>query len=84
MLSKLFKYVESEKMLTWSVISWGLSFLCNKEMSKNPENWWKFMKIVNIDREILHNFWTLEEFQRNFQEDFRKTSGTNLSAVIGT
>ena len=42
------------------------------------------MKIANIDREILHNFWTLEEFQRNFQEDFRKTSGTNLSAVIGT
>ena len=27
-------------------------------MSKNPKNWWKSMKIANIDREILHNFWT--------------------------
>ena len=27
-------------------------------MSKNPENWWKSMEIVNIAREILHNFWT--------------------------
>ena len=26
-------------------------------MSKNPENRWKLMKIANIDREILHNFW---------------------------
>ena len=27
-------------------------------MSKNLKNWWKLMKIANIDREILHNFWT--------------------------
>ena len=27
-------------------------------MSKNPENHWKSMKIANIDREILPNFWT--------------------------
>ena len=27
-------------------------------MSKNPENWWNSMKTANIDREILHNFWT--------------------------
>ena len=27
-------------------------------MSKNPKNWGKLMKIANIDREILHNFWT--------------------------
>ena len=27
-------------------------------MSKNPENWWKSIKIANIDREILDNFWT--------------------------
>ena len=26
-------------------------------MSKNPKSWWKSMKITNIDREILHNFW---------------------------
>ena len=27
-------------------------------MSKNPKNWWRLMKIANIDREILHIFWT--------------------------
>ena len=27
-------------------------------MSKNPKNRWKSMKIANIDREILHIFWT--------------------------
>ena len=27
-------------------------------MSKNPKNWWKLMKIANIDRELLHIFWT--------------------------
>ena len=27
-------------------------------MSKNPENRWKLMKKANIDRVILHNFWT--------------------------
>ena len=27
-------------------------------MSETPENWWKSMKIANIDREIFHNFWT--------------------------
>ena len=27
-------------------------------MSRNTENWLKFMKIANIDKEVLHNFWT--------------------------
>ena len=27
-------------------------------MSKNPKNWWKSMKIGNIARENLQNFWT--------------------------
>ena len=27
-------------------------------MLKNPKNWWKLMKIDNIDREFLHVFWT--------------------------
>ena len=26
-------------------------------MWKNPKNWWKLMKIVNIDREKLHILW---------------------------
>ena len=37
---------------------WHHLFVCNKEMAKNPENRWKSMIIANIDREILHNFWT--------------------------
>ena len=28
------------------------------ETSENPKNWEKSMKIANIDRENLHNFWT--------------------------
>ena len=40
------KYVEIEIMLTSSVTSWRLSFLCNKDMSKNPKNWWKLLKIA--------------------------------------
>ena len=27
-------------------------------MLKNPKNWWIWMKIANIDREIVHIFWT--------------------------
>ena len=27
-------------------------------MSKNPKNRWKLMKLANIEREILHVFWT--------------------------
>ena len=27
-------------------------------MWKNPKNWWKLMKIANIDKEILHIVWT--------------------------
>ena len=46
-----------KKMLTLTVISWRHKFLCYKEMSKNPKNWWKSMKIANIDRQTLHNFW---------------------------
>ena len=47
---KLFSHVESGKMPTSSVI-------CNKKMSNNPKNWWKSMKVGNIDRESLHIFW---------------------------
>ena len=36
-------------------------FLCNKEMPKNPKNWWKPMKIVNIAGKNLHIFWTTWE-----------------------
>ena len=28
-------------------------------MSKNPKNWGKLMKTANIDRELLHIFWTV-------------------------
>ena len=52
------KYVESEKILTSSAISWRHQFLCNKVMSKNRKNWGKLMKIANIDRDFLHIFWT--------------------------
>ena len=47
---KPFSHVESRKMPTSSVI-------CNKKMSNNPKNWWKSMKVGNIDRESLHIFW---------------------------
>ena len=30
-------------------------------MWKNPEYWWKSVKIAKIDREILRNFWTTWE-----------------------
>ena len=30
---------------------------CNKEMPKNPKNWWKSMKIANINSKDLHIFW---------------------------
>ena len=50
------KYVEIEIMLTSSVTSWRLYFLCNKDMSKNPKNWWKLLKIANIGRESLNIF----------------------------
>ena len=35
-------------------------------MSKNPENWWKSVKIANIDKESLHNFWTTWEISMKF------------------
>ena len=35
-------------------------------MSKNPKTWWKLMTIANIDREILHNFWTTWEILIKF------------------
>ena len=44
-------------MLTSSVISCRHYFLCTKEISKNPRNRWKLMKIASIDREILQIFW---------------------------
>ena len=37
-------------------------------MTKNLENWWKSMKIANIDREILHNFWTTWRISIKFSE----------------
>ena len=40
---------------TTLIICWPDCFLCNKEMSKNPP---KMMKIINIDEENLHIFWT--------------------------
>ena len=35
-------------------------------MSKNLRNWWKSMIIANIDREILHNFWTTSGISMKF------------------
>ena len=35
---------------------------------KNLENWWKSMKIANIDRESLHNFWTTRKNAIKFLE----------------
>ena len=35
-------------------------------MSKNPKNWWKLMKIANVDREIFDNFWTTWGISMNF------------------
>ena len=42
--------------------------LWNKEISKNPKNRWKLMKIGNIDRENLHMFWTTREISMKFSE----------------
>ena len=55
-------------MLAPSVISLHSYFLCNKVMSKNPKNWWKLMKIANIDREFLHIFWTTWGNSMKFSE----------------
>ena len=35
-------------------------------MWKNPKNWWKLMKIANIDRETIHIFWTTLEISIKF------------------
>ena len=35
-------------------------------MSKYPKNGWKLMKIANIDRESLHNFWTTQGISMKF------------------
>ena len=51
-------------------ISWCNYFLCNKEMSKNSEKWWKSMKIANFDREILHNFITYDNIKSNKKPAF--------------
>ena len=37
-------------------------------MSKNPENRLNSMKIANIDREILHNFWPIWGISMKFSE----------------
>ena len=44
-------------------------------MSKNPENWWKSMKIANIDTESPHNFWTTWRISMKF-------SGKNALMII--
>ena len=36
-------------------------------MIKNSKNWWKFKKMANTDREILHVFWT--PFNAIFKKD---------------
>ena len=52
--------MESEKMLILFV---------TKEISKNPKNWWKSMKIVNILAEkVSISSKRLEGFKWNFQE----------------
>ena len=56
-------------------------------MSKNPKNWWKLMKIANIDREILHIFWTTWGIPMKFSGkmwlmiiiEVTKNQGFNLS-----
>ena len=45
-------------MLASSIISWRYLFVCKKEMSINPKNWWKMMKIPNIDIENIYILWT--------------------------
>ena len=39
-------------------------------MSKNPKNWWKSLKIADIDREILHIFSTT--WRISIKKFFRK------------
>ena len=68
LLNNLFKVYWNEKMLTSLVMSWRRQLFCNKEISKNPKNGWKSMKIANIDREIVHNFWTTWENSMKFSE----------------
>ena len=41
--------------LLWSDI---ISFSVTRKGQKNLKNRWKLMKIADIDREILHIFWT--------------------------
>ena len=43
-------------MLTSSVISFFVTRKFKK--IKNQKNWWKLIKLANIDWEILHIFWT--------------------------
>ena len=35
-------------------------------MSKDPQNWWKWMKIANIDRESFNIFWTTCDISMKF------------------
>ena len=50
-------------------------------MSKNPENWWKSMKIANIDTESPHNFWTTWRISMKFS---RKNALIIILKVIKT
>ena len=52
-------------MLTSFVICWCHFFLSNKEMSKKSK---KMIKIVNVDGENLHIFWTAWGIATKFSE----------------
>ena len=59
------KYVESEKLLTSSVISGAISFFVTRKFKKIK----KLMKIASIDRENLHMFWTTWGIPVKFSKD---------------
>ena len=44
-------------LLQADAINFFATSKCQKKKKKKTENRWKSMKIANIDREILHNFW---------------------------
>ena len=52
-------------MVTSSVISWCHYFVCNEEMSKNP-NPWKSMKIAMTEQVFISSE-RFEKFQWSFQ-----------------
>ena len=42
---------------------------CNKEMSRNPKNWWKLKKIASTDRERPQIFWKTWAISIKFFEE---------------